>query len=170
MKIYLIGYMASGKTNIGRDLAALLDLRFADLDELFEEHYRISILDFFGKYGEEVFRKLEHKVLRETESLDGVVISTGGGTPCYFDNMDFIRRNGTSVYLRMTVPGLVARLKKIRKKRPLLLEVKESELEQFVMRQLEEREPFYLQASLVVDGDSCNAACISAKLFPGGPP
>ncbi len=165
MNIYLIGYMASGKTNIGRDLARLAGMEFADLDELFEERYRISILDFFGKYGEGVFRQLEQKVLAATAEMDNTVISTGGGTPCFFDNMEFIRDHGTSVYLRLSVQDLALRLKKIRKKRPLLTGISELELVPFVTQQLAEREAFYLQAHLVVDGKSCPAECIYRKLF-----
>ncbi len=168
MKVYLIGYMASGKTNIGRDLAALMGCPFADLDDLFEERYRLSIPDCFGKYGEGVFRQLEQKVLRDTVNLEQAVISTGGGTPCHYDNMEFIRNSGTSVYLKLTVPELLVRLKKIRKKRPVLEGISASGLEEFVTRQLSEREHYYLQADLVVDGGTCDAGCIFGKLFPDG--
>ena len=90
MRIYLIGYMASGKTQIGHILANRLGFSFTDLDTVFEKQFRISVSDFFEKYDEQAFRLLEQKLLLETKNLDNIVISTGGGTPCFFDNMDFI--------------------------------------------------------------------------------
>ena len=90
MRIYLIGYMASGKSNLGQLLAEKLGYSFIDLDYLFEERFRISVLDFFEKYDEDGFRKIERSILHETLEQDDVVISTGGGTPCFFDNMHFI--------------------------------------------------------------------------------
>jgi shikimate kinase len=167
MRIYLLGYMASGKTNIGRELARMTGMEFADLDDLFEQRYRISIMDFFEKYGENVFRQMEQKVLMDTVLLENVVISTGGGTPCFFDNMQFIRAQGRSVYLRMDASSLSARLRAIRKKRPLLTGVAGEDLETFVQQQLLEREPYYLQADLVLEGTSCNAASVFEALFPG---
>jgi|WetSurMetagenome_2_1015567.scaffolds.fasta_scaffold24088_1 shikimate kinase len=144
--------MASGKTKFGRELAKISGLGFADIDELFEEKYRISIVDFFEKYGEELFRQLERQVLIDTEQLDGMVIATGGGTPCFFDNMDFILRNGRSVYLRMPPAALANRLKSIRKQRPLLKDLKVEEIDQFIAEQLKAREPFYSRAEFTVDG------------------
>jgi len=123
MKIYLIGYMASGKTRLGNQLAELTGYRFMDLDEVFEERYRLSVFDFFEKYGEAAFRQIEQKLLVETEKLDRTVIATGGGTPCFFGNMDFIKRHGISIYIRMTVPELAERLQQVKKKRPLLKDV-----------------------------------------------
>ena len=91
--------MYSGKTTIGRKLAECLDTRFVDLDQLFEEHYHTSIPLFFNRYGEDAFRKLEQLMLHSTHTLNHVVISTGGGTPCFFDNMEWINAHGISVYL-----------------------------------------------------------------------
>jgi shikimate kinase len=152
VKIYLVGYMASGKTKLGRELAKISGLGFADIDELFEEKYRISIVDFFEKYGEELFRQLEHQVLLDTADMDDIVISTGGGTPCFFDNMDFILSHGRSVYLRLPPAALANRLKTIRKQRPLLKDLKVEEIDQFIAEQLKVREPFYSRAEFTVDG------------------
>jgi shikimate kinase len=164
MKIYLIGYMASGKTNLGREMAEISGMGFADLDELFEERYKISILEFFGKYGEDPFRKLERGILLETISMDNAVISTGGGTPCFFENMKFIKEHGRSVYLKMTVPQLAGRLSGIRKKRPLLKDIPHHEMEDHIVKQVGEREHFYLQADLVEEGPPFDAKEILRKL------
>ena len=152
MRIYLVGYMASGKSQTGRDLAMHLGFEFLDLDEMFEERYRISIMDFFQKYDEAGFRRIESGLLRETGRCENTVISTGGGTPCFYGNMDFILSQGKSVYLKIPVPELVKRLKSIRKKRPLLTGIKEDELEKFIREQLAVREKYYLQATIISQG------------------
>jgi shikimate kinase len=150
-KIYLLGYMASGKSRLGLELSVLTGLTFLDLDELFEERYRVGITDFFDKYGEPVFRQLEHQLLLETEPLEDTIIATGGGTPCSAENMEFIRKNGTSIYLRMKVMELAHRLRQIKRQRPLLKNVPPGELLSFITKQLEEREPFYLKADHIVE-------------------
>ena len=129
MRIYLIGYMASGKSRMGQELSALTGYPFIDTDELIERKYRISILDFFERYNEDSFRKIEKDLLPETLNYDDAIIATGGGTPCFFDNMDFIKRNGISVYLKMSPESLVDRLSGIRKKRPLLKDKTKQELQ-----------------------------------------
>lgn len=144
--------MACGKSWLGQELATASGLDFIDIDELFEERYRIRILDFFDKYGEELFRKLEREVLEETTHADNVIIATGGGTPCFFDNMDFILKSGKSLYLRMEISALVSRIRGIKKKRPLLKNLNSVRLERFVREQLVEREPYYLRANYVFDG------------------
>ncbi|MDP1622272.1 MAG: shikimate kinase [Bacteroidales bacterium] len=153
MRIYLIGYMASGKSNLGRLLAEKLDYRFLDLDFLFEERYRISILDFFEKYDEGIFRQIERSLLLETIKLENIIISTGGGTPCFFDNMEVIKKAGTSIYLLWEVPSLLHRLKMVKRKRPLLKDIIPDELEARVVAQLAQREPFYKQADFIVSGE-----------------
>jgi len=169
MKIYLIGYMGSGKTNLGREMAEIAGYSFADLDELFEERYKVSIIEFFSKYGEEHFRRFERDILLATASMDNVIISTGGGTPCYFDNMDFILANGRSVYLRMPVRVLAVRLNSVRKKRPLLKDVQPDEMEAHIEGHLKEREPVYLRADLVAEGPDFNAREILEKLRTADP-
>ena len=166
MRVYLIGYMAAGKSRLGKDLAEQTGFDFIDLDDLFEERYRISIIDFFDKYNEEIFRKLEQEILLETKYNDHSIISTGGGTPCFFDNMQFIRDNGTSVYIRVSPSGLSSRLLSIRRKRPLLKDLPPLELEPFIVQQLEEREHFYLLADHIVDGPDVDPKEI-IRLIPG---
>lgn len=153
MRVYLIGYMASGKTRFGMELEAKTGYRFIDTDELFAERYRISILDFFEKYNEESFRKIEKELLLETLTYQDAIIATGGGTPCFFDNIDVIKRNGISIYLKMDVISLVNRLAIVRKKRPLLKDKTTSELESYIRTQIAERELFYSQADYTVDAE-----------------
>ena len=116
MRIFLVGYMGSGKTRTGKLLARAMHYEFMDIDELFEQRYRISIQDFFRKYDEQLFRKLEHQLLSETILRDQVVYSMGGGTPCFYDNMDMLNRFGLTVYIRMPALALFRRLQESKKK------------------------------------------------------
>ncbi|MEI7663566.1 MAG: shikimate kinase [Bacteroidota bacterium] len=151
MRIYLIGYMASGKSNLGQILAEKLGYSFVDIDYLFEERFRISVLDFFEKYDEDGFRKIEQSLLLESTLWENVVVSTGGGTPCFFDNMQVIRESGISIYLKWHVAPLVHRLRQVKRKRPLLKDIPPEELEEKVTYQLKQREFYYLQADYIVD-------------------
>jgi len=144
--------MAAGKTRLAKELASASGFDLLDLDDVFEERYKISILNFFDKYNEAVFRRLEQEILHETLHRDHVIISTGGGTPCFFDNMQFIRDNGASIYIRLSPDDLAERLRSVRKKRPLLKDVPSEDLESYIINQLGEREPFYLRADYIVDG------------------
>ena len=158
--------MASGKTRLGKELAEKTGYDFHDLDDIFEERYRISILDFFDKYGEENFRQIEKNLLLETKKLDNTVISTGGGTPCFNKNMDFILKNGISLYIRQDIPSLVERLKIIRRKRPVLQNIPTNQLESFITAQISEREQFYMKANHKVEGPGITIDKIMAILPP----
>jgi shikimate kinase len=151
MRIFLIGYMASGKTRIGKDLSARTGYPFLDTDEFFEKRYRISVYDFFERYGEDSFRKIESNILRETLSFPDAIIATGGGTPCFFDNLKVIRENGISVYLELDEESIVTRLSRVRKKRPLLKNKSLGELRSFIREQIALREPYYSQATYRVE-------------------
>jgi shikimate kinase len=152
MRIYLVGYMASGKSNLGRLLAEKLGYAFVDLDYLFEERFRISVLDFFEKYDEDAFRRIERSLLHDTILMEHTVISTGGGTPCFFDNMQVIKQSGISIYLCWTVSALTERLKVVKRKRPLLRDISPADLEKQVGLQLSQRDFFYNQADIVING------------------
>ena len=169
MRLYLIGYMGSGKSKVGSELAAKISYPFTDMDDLFEERYRISVLDFFRRYDEATFRKLEHQLLYQTLSAENAVVSTGGGTPCFFDNMDFIKRNGISFYLRPDEATLIERLRHVKKKRPLITEIPSEDLEGFVTSQIRTREEFYLQADHVIDGEDISADRIVKVLMASSP-
>ncbi len=165
MRIYIIGYMASGKSNIGRLIAKKLGYRFLDLDYLFEERYKISVLDFFEKYNEGAFRKIEQSILHETLEMEDVVISTGGGTPCFFDNMQVINQAGISIYLRWEVSSLVQRLKTVKRKRPLLKDIPPDDLEKKVTVHLGQRQHYYQQANLIVKGESIDLEYLLQQVF-----
>ena len=165
MRIYLIGYMASGKSNLGQLLASAMGYVFVDLDYLFEERYRISVLDFFEKYDEESFRKIEQQLLHETISMENTVISTGGGTPCFYDNMDFIKSAGISVYLHWELDPLVVRLRNVRIKRPLLKNITPGELESKVKAHIGERETYYLRADYIFEAEKEEMGELVARLI-----
>ena len=152
-KIYLVGYMGAGKTTAARRLAQRLGWEVADTDDLFEAKYKISVCDFFNKYDEPLYRKLESEVLKETESLENVVISTGGGTACYFDNMDWMNQHGLTVFLRISQKAVVDRLVHAKRKRPLAEGKTEEELTAFVEQHYTERLPFYEQARITVKAE-----------------
>lgn len=153
MKLYLLGYMYSGKTTVGRSLAQQLGFGFVDLDQLFEERYHTSIPLFFNRYGEDAFRKLEQLMLHSTETMDNAVISTGGGTPCYFDNMEWINAHGVSVYLNVSVAKIVQRAHASKKIRPVLANKSPEELQAFIECQLAQRMPFYRMAQIRFPAD-----------------
>jgi shikimate kinase len=149
-RIYLIGYMGSGKSTLGKRLANRMNYGFLDTDQVFEEKYACTIYDFFLTHGEAEFRKLEHKILRDTLKISGVIISTGGGTPCHYNNMELINQHGFSIYLQMPADALHQRLKRTRRVRPLTIGKNEAELADYIKTNLREREEYYKQASLSV--------------------
>ena len=152
MKYYLVGYMYCGKSTFGRKLAEEKGMDFLDLDRAFEERYHYTVPMFFQRFGEEAFRKLETQMLHTTADLDNVVVSCGGGTPCYGDNMDFILAHGTAIYLQMPVDALVGRALRSRNPRPKLHGLPEEELRREIAAGLKEREGVYLRAHVVIDG------------------
>lgn len=152
-RIFLIGYMGSGKTTVGKLLAAKLGYSFVDMDAHIEEQQFKSIGQIFAERGEDEFRQLEQKCLHEVAQFDDVIISTGGGAPCFFDNMEYMNTHGTTFYLRFTADELADRLATQAAKRPLIATKKGDELRQFIAEGLEKREPFYTQANYSVAGD-----------------
>ena len=153
-KIYLVGYMGAGKTTAARRLAHRLGWEVADTDALFEEKYRISVDDFFHKYDEALYRKLESQVLKETENLENTVISTGGGTACYFDNMEWMNQHGMTIFLRISEKAVIDRLLHAKRKRPLSSGKTEAELTEFVQQHYTSRLPFYEQAKITVKSEN----------------
>jgi len=152
-RIYIVGYMGAGKTTVARRLATRLGWAVADTDDLFEEKYRISVDDFFHKYDEALYRKLESQVLKETESLENVVVSTGGGTACYFDNMDWMNQHGLTVFLHISEKAVIDRLIHAKRKRPLSTGKSEAELTAFVQQHYTSRLPFYEKAKITVKSE-----------------
>ena len=152
-RIYLVGYMGAGKTTAARRLAHRLGWEVVDTDALFEEKYKISVNDFFNKYDETLYRKLESEVLKATESLENVVVSTGGGTACYFDNMEWMNQHGLTVFMHISPKAAVDRVIHSRHKRPLVEGKSEEELTEFVNRHYASRMPFYEQALITVKSE-----------------
>ncbi|MCQ2297503.1 MAG: shikimate kinase [Bacteroidales bacterium] len=165
MNVYLIGYMYSGKTTLGRQLALRLGYSFVDTDQLFEEKYHTSIPLFFQRYGEEAFRVLEHQVLQSASSLSRHVIACGGGTPCHHGNMDLILANGLSVYLHMDVDDVCARMSQSRKIRPILAAKSPDERYAFVREQMAQREQYYTQAQLQFEAAGTDMKALALGLY-----
>lgn len=156
-RIFLVGYMGSGKTTIGKMLAKRLEYSFVDLDAHIEEKQFKTVSQIFAELGEHEFRLIEKQNLLDLAEFENVVISTGGGAPCFFDNMDFMNFHGLTVYLKLLPSQLVERLEYSKaNKRPLLAERKGAELLQFVTEGLTKREPFYSQAKIIVNGTNRN--------------
>ena len=143
--------MGSGKTTLGKKLAKLLKLEFVDLDQVIVDRINMSIPDYFKLHGEEQFRKLEQEVLHE-QAGQIAVISTGGGSPCFYDNMDWILQNGLSIYLVLSPKALHSRLEQSNiETRPALNGLRGEALLNFIQEKLSEREPFYKKADIHID-------------------
>ena len=153
IRILLTGYMGAGKTTLGRALADRLGITFIDLDNYIEERYRKSISQIFAEKGEDGFRDIERRMLHEVAEFEDVIISTGGGTPCFFDNIDYMNRQGTTVFLDVPVERLFIRLSIARKQRPLLKDKNDEELRAFIAEQLAKRLPYYSRAKYSFTAD-----------------
>ena len=152
MKIFLIGYMASGKTTFGKKLSKTLDLQFIDLDDRIEEKSGRTIKHIFETDGEDIFRKLESDTLKSTiQNENNFVLATGGGTPCFYDNIKLMLKNGVTVYLELDIKTLVNRLVSSKIYRPLIWGKTESELKEYAEKMLTKRNPYYNQAHIIID-------------------
>ena len=158
--------MGAGKSTTARRLANRLGWEVVDTDDMFEAKYKISVCDFFHKYDEPLYRKLESEVLKETGSMENVVVATGGGTACFFDNMEWMNAHGTTVFLRISEQAVVDRLVHAKRKRPLAIGKTEEELTEFVQRHYTERLPFYEQARLTVKAENLDLDDLVNQLIP----
>jgi shikimate kinase len=150
MRIFLIGFMGSGKSAMGAALAQELGLSFIDLDKNIENSYGKDIPAIFAADGEKRFRELEQQALTDALEQDNYVMACGGGTPCFFDNLAKMNDAGVTVYLKMSSDSLIERLEMEVDKRPLLMGKKGHELGAFVQELLLEREKDYLKAKYKV--------------------
>lgn len=155
MKIVLAGYMASGKSTIGKILANSLDIDFIDLDSAIAKEVGTPIPEIFKSKGELFFRKTETKVLEKLLlSKESFVLATGGGTPCYGNNMNTIQVNSTySFYLKLSIPALVERIIKEKSGRPIVASIQDSDLPEFIGKHLFERSMYYAMAKKTIDCD-----------------
>jgi len=150
--IYIIGFMGSGKSTAGKKLASLLGWSFIDLDKKIEEHAGKTIPEIFSENGEEYFRNLEAQLLKSLKSCTNTLISTGGGTPCYKDNMDFMLQTGLTIYLKLTPEELKSRLSGSKGERPLIKDIDKDNLLSFIVEKLADREKWYDRSEIIVTG------------------
>ena len=157
MTIFLVGYMGCGKSTLGKKLAHNLKHDFIDLDSYIEEQEGRTIKEIFTDDGEDYFRKLERVYLHRVIDTENVVISVGGGTPCFFDNMEQMNEYGMTVYINMHPKALIPRLQLSEAFRPLIAGMEGEVLLDYVYKTLREREGFYHKAKKVVTGYNLSA-------------
>ena len=150
-RIIIVGYMGSGKTTVGKALSKDMGIPFYDLDWYIESRMRKTVAQIFAERGEEGFRKIEYNMLHEVAEFENVIISCGGGTPCFFDNMDYMNGQGETVYLKASPAVLYGHLKMGKTERPLLKNKTPEEMQVFIAEQLEKREPYYSKAKHTLD-------------------
>lgn len=152
-RFFLIGYMGCGKTTSGRFAATESGLEFIDMDSYIEEKCRKTVTEIFAEQGQDNFRKLEHDTLIELSSRDNVIIATGGGAPCFFNNMELMNQSGSTIYIKMSPEHLTRRLESVNGGgRPLIAGKSGEELLQFIRTGLAQREMFYLRAKTTIEG------------------
>lgn len=152
-RILIIGYMGAGKTTLGKVLAKDLGLPFYDLDWYIESRMMKTVPQLFAERGEEGFRKVEHNMLHEVAEFEDVVISCGGGTPCFYDNMEYMNAQGDTVYLKASPEVLYAHLQMGKVERPLLKNKTREEMQAFIQEQLAEREKYYTKVRHIFNVD-----------------
>jgi len=148
-----MGFMGAGKTTLGKALAKDLDISFIDLDQYIERRYMKSVSQIFATRGEQGFREIESRMLREVGEFDDVIVSCGGSTPLIGDNMEFMLQHGQTVYLKCDNDTLLRRLKVARSQRPLIASKTDDELAAFIESETARREPGYLRAQFICPGD-----------------
>lgn len=167
MRIYLVGYMSAGKSTTAKRLANRLGVEAFDTDRLFEARYKISINDFFHKYDANLYRRLETQILHDTLQYENAVIATGGGTPCFNDNMDWMNQHGFTIFLKISPQSAITRLSQSKVKRPLVYERPPEELADFIHKNYAERMPFYEKAQLTFKGEDLDIEALMAAIPVG---
>ncbi|HEV7331120.1 MAG TPA: shikimate kinase [Flavisolibacter sp.] len=166
MKIFLIGFMGCGKTHWGKQLSHKLQIPFFDLDSLIEEREGKSITAIFAEMGEEYFRMLEKDILYlVTESHESFIMATGGGTPCFFNNIDYMKSRGTAIWINSSVESLHSRLVKEKDKRPLISSIPDDELRAYIIKKYADRKIFYQQAQVILNEDDVTLERLIEKTF-----
>ncbi|HEY1010730.1 MAG: shikimate kinase [Daejeonella sp.] len=167
MKVFLIGFMGSGKTTIGKKLANYLKYDFIDLDKFIEARAGMTIVEYFAAHGEAAFREMESEVLQKTDYPENVIIATGGGTPCYSNNMEWMNEHGKVAYLSLPPKALASRLENSTADRPLIRNLKGDDLVDFITEKLKEREVFYNQSKCVISASDLTAERLAYYLNLG---
>ncbi len=153
VRVFLMGFMGAGKTTLGKALAKDLGVSFIDLDQYIESRFMKSVTQIFASRGEQGFRELESRLLREVGEFDDVIVSCGGSTPLIGDNMEYMLQHGQTVYLKCNNDTLLRRLKAARSQRPLIASKNDQELALFIESETARREPGYLKAEYICPGD-----------------
>ena len=170
MKIFLIGFMGSGKTHWGRQLSAKLQLPFFDLDTVIVGKEKQSVAEIFARQGEEYFRYQERDTLEEiTHDQESFILSCGGGTPCFFNNIEFMKKSGKVIWLNTSIDVLKDRLSKEQTSRPLIRDIDGHELRRYIIRKLSERRMYYQQSDVTVNEESITLEELLKLLFESGP-
>lgn len=154
MRIFLLGYMGTGKTYWGRLWAEQQRMNFYDLDHEIEKNAGITIREIFEKYGESYFREKEKEALLQFADKDDFILSTGGGTPCFFNNMQWMNEKGVTIYLHTNIPVLAERLFKEKEHRPLIRNLTNEELISFIANNINKRNKFYTQSNVILDTET----------------
>ncbi len=166
MRIFLIGFMGSGKTHLGKELSKKLAIPFFDLDEKIVEQAGKSISQIFEEKGEECFRLMEKEVLYLlTENHETFIMATGGGAPCFYNNIDYLKKKGIVVWLNCSVDCLYNRLIKEKDKRPLIKAIPDNQLKPYIIKKFSNRKIFYQQANIIINEDDINIEKLLARVF-----
>lgn len=166
MKIYLLGFMGCGKTHWGKELSHKLKVPFFDLDEQIEASEGKKIVGIFAEEGEEFFRQKEKEILHLiTESHESFIMACGGGTPCFFNNIDYMNSSGTTVWINCSVDCLHSRLVKEKEKRPLIRELTDEQLKSYIIKKFADRKIFYQQSSVIISEDDVSLEKIVDSVF-----
>jgi len=166
LRIFIIGFMGTGKSHWGKRWAQLHDMSFIDLDEIIEKTEGQSVVDIFEKAGEDYFRVKEASILRDQLTQQNCIVSCGGGTPCFYDNITWMNQHGYTVYLSAAAPYILKNVLDEKEKRPLVKNINEAELLFFIEQKLKERSPFYNQAKLILDAENLTETSLQG-LIPG---
>jgi len=165
-KLVLLGYMACGKTSVAKLVAKMSHLKYIDLDTYISFKEEMSVPNIFKTKGEIYFRKIESRYLKDIlVQKSGYVLAVGGGTPCYGQNMELINNHATSIFINVSLNTLVSRLKSEKKSRPLVANLDDSDLNEFVAKHLFERLPFYEKAQYIIDGSDKNTETIASEIL-----
>lgn len=165
MIISLLGYMGSGKSHISKNLSQKINFKLIDLDQKISQHHQQTIPEIFQNRGEIFFRKEEKRILEEIlDSDEDIILSLGGGTPVYYNNMETINTKSKSIFLRASVNTLTERVLLQKHTRPLISKLEDSDVPEFIAKHLFERNPYYSQAHFTVDTDSKNQNMISEEI------
>lgn len=166
MRIFLIGFMGCGKTHWGKQLSEKLQIPFFDLDSVIEEQEGKTITAIFAEMGEEYFRMLERDVLYMlTENHETFVMATGGGAPCFFNNIDYLKKRGTTVWINCSTETVYKRLVKEKETRPLVKNIPDAELKSYIIRKHADRKIFYRQAAVILQEEDLTLDTLIEKTF-----